>query len=65
MNFVAKEQLEFRIATIVDADNICFLVNSVYRGDNSKKGWTTEADLLDGVRITSEKINEIIIRIPK
>jgi len=26
-------------------------VNSAYRGETSKKGWTTEADLLDGIRI--------------
>ena len=26
------------------------LVNSAYRGESSKKGWTTEADLLDGQR---------------
>ena len=26
------------------------LVNSAYRGESSKKGWTTEADLLDGSR---------------
>lgn len=26
------------------------LVNSAYRGESSKKGWTTEADFLDGQR---------------
>jgi ribosomal protein S18 acetylase RimI-like enzyme len=28
-----------------------YLINSAYRGETSKKGWTTEADLLDGSRI--------------
>ncbi len=55
-----KNRLQFRTAKIEDSDNICVLVNSVYRGENAKKGWTTEAELLDGVRITTEKINEII-----
>jgi len=36
------------------------LVNSVYRGENSKKGWTTEADLLGGIRITVNKVLELI-----
>jgi len=36
------------------------LVNSVYRGENSKKGWTTEAELLGGIRITVNKILELI-----
>ncbi len=26
------------------------LVNSAYRGEFSKRGWTTEADFLDGLR---------------
>jgi predicted N-acetyltransferase YhbS len=43
-----------------DAESITFLVNSVYRGENSKKGWTTEADFLDGIRINEEKVREII-----
>ncbi|MCC6866330.1 MAG: GNAT family N-acetyltransferase [Ignavibacteria bacterium] len=43
-----------------DAESISLLINSVYRGENSKKGWTTEADFLTGIRITTEKILEII-----
>lgn len=51
-----------KISTAVsdDADEITMLVNSVYRGENSKKGWTTEAHFLDGIRTTSENIKEII-----
>lgn len=45
-----------------DAESIAALVNSVYRGENSKKGWTTEADFLSGIRITEEKVKEIIER---
>jgi len=36
------------------------LVNAAYRGEFSKKGWTTEADLLGGQRIDEERIQEII-----
>jgi ribosomal protein S18 acetylase RimI-like enzyme len=36
--------------TRTDIPELVSLVNSAYRGDSSKKGWTTEADLLDGVR---------------
>lgn len=35
------------------AEVVC-LVNSAYRGDSSRKGWTTEAEYLDGQR-TDEK----------
>lgn len=45
-----------------DAESIAGLVNSVYRGENSKKGWTTEADFLGGIRITAERIRDIISR---
>jgi ribosomal protein S18 acetylase RimI-like enzyme len=38
-----------------DIPALVHLINSAYRGDGSKKGWTTEADLLDGTR--TDKIN--------
>jgi len=41
-------------ATDADIPSMVTLINSAYRGESSKKGWTTEADLLGGVR-TSEK----------
>ncbi len=33
-----------------DIPALVTLINSAYRGESSKKGWTTEADLLDGQR---------------
>lgn len=39
-----------------DITELVQLVNSAYRGDSSKKGWTTEAELLDGIRITEEAL---------
>jgi ribosomal protein S18 acetylase RimI-like enzyme len=38
-------------ATRADVPELNKLVNSAYRGETSKKGWTTEANLLDGLRI--------------
>jgi hypothetical protein len=35
----------FRVAEVGDAENLPRLVNSAYRGDASRRGWTTEADL--------------------
>jgi len=43
--------LTISAATHDDADALVQLVNSAYRGESSKKGWTTEADLLDGIRM--------------
>lgn len=43
--------LSFRAATDDDVDAIVALVTSAYRGEASRAGWTTEADLLDGNRI--------------
>jgi ribosomal protein S18 acetylase RimI-like enzyme len=37
-------------ATEADVASLNQLVNSAYRGDSSRRGWTTEADLLDGIR---------------
>ena len=44
----------FRNATPADIDALVALVTSAYRGDSSRAGWTTEADLLDGNRIDPE-----------
>ncbi len=43
-------QVHFRVAVAADVDAIVALVESAYRGDVSRAGWTTEADLLDGQR---------------
>ncbi len=45
--------MNIRVATTADIPLLNKLVNGAYRGESSKKGWTTEADLLGGIR-TSE-----------
>ena len=52
--------VRFRIATGDDAAAIAALVNSGYRGESSKQGWTTEADLLDGLRTDENEIRALI-----
>ncbi len=47
-------------AVVEDAPELNTLVNSAYRGDSSRQGWTTEADLLDGTRIDANGIAELI-----
>lgn len=37
-------------------------VNSAYRGDSSRVGWTTEADLLGGQRIDLDGVRTLIAR---
>lgn len=54
--------LSFRAATLADIDNLVALVTSAYRGDASKQGWTTEADMLDGQRIDPEALSRDIGR---
>ena len=43
--------LTYRAATLADIPALITLVTSAYRGDASRAGWTTEADILDGARI--------------
>ncbi|WP_333872875.1 GNAT family N-acetyltransferase [Methylobacter sp.] len=43
-----------------DAGQIAALVNSAYRGESSRQGWTTEADLLTGRRTDAEDILRLI-----
>lgn len=51
-----------RPAATADASPLVALINSAYRGDSSRAGWTTEADLLDGQRIDVEGLAETIAR---
>ncbi|WP_202405607.1 MULTISPECIES: GNAT family N-acetyltransferase [Halomonadaceae] len=55
----ASEPL-LRDATPDDADAIAERVNSAYRGDISRQGWTTEADLLGGQRTDAPMIRELL-----
>ena len=52
--------ISLRPAVPDDAPAIATLVNSAYRGEGSKRGWTTEADILGGQRTDFEKIIEMI-----
>jgi ribosomal protein S18 acetylase RimI-like enzyme len=54
------EELTLRIATPDDAADLSALVNSAYRGEGSKKGWTTEAELLGGQRVDVEGLVQAI-----
>jgi ribosomal protein S18 acetylase RimI-like enzyme len=47
-------------ANFDDIPDLVTLVNSAYRGDFSKQGWTTEADLLDGIRTDEESLKEMM-----
>ncbi len=52
--------LAFRFARSGDVSAIVDLVESAYRGESSRAGWTTEADLLDGQRTDAEAISAVI-----
>ncbi|RYF79284.1 MAG: GNAT family N-acetyltransferase, partial [Chitinophagaceae bacterium] len=54
--------MNIREATKEDVTALNQLVNSAYRGDSSRKGWTTEADLLDGIRTSVDSLAEMIDR---
>ncbi len=47
-------------ASIKDCHDLEKLVNSAYRGESSKQGWTTEADLLGGVRTTKASLQKLL-----
>lgn len=50
----------FRWAAPADVAAIVALVESAYRGEASRAGWTTEADLLDGQRIDAQGVLALI-----
>jgi ribosomal protein S18 acetylase RimI-like enzyme len=46
------------VANTADCEALAQLVNSAYRGESGRQGWTTEADLIDGTRTDAEMIKE-------
>ncbi|UOF00703.1 GNAT family N-acetyltransferase [Bdellovibrio reynosensis] len=52
--------IEFTQADDSHVESLVQLVNSAYRGDSSKVGWTTEADILGGQRVDKQGITDLI-----
>ena len=48
-------------ASLQDIPALTVLINSAYRGETSKKGWTTEANLLEGKRTDEQEMTEIFL----
>ncbi|MEU3890347.1 GNAT family N-acetyltransferase [Streptomyces sp. NPDC029041] len=56
----AATALTYRDATDADVDELVALIESAYRGDDSRAGWTTEADILEGQRTDPEGVLAVI-----
>ncbi|MCC2547142.1 GNAT family N-acetyltransferase [Hymenobacter sp. BT175] len=52
--------LRIQAAAAIDIPHLNQLVNSAYRGDASRRGWTTEAELLDGIRVDEQGLAEML-----
>lgn len=52
--------LTFRPATPADVPALVTLVESAYRGDASRAGWTTEADLIEGQRTDPQGVLDVV-----
>ncbi|UZJ32384.1 GNAT family N-acetyltransferase [Streptomyces endophytica] len=53
-------ELTFRTAVDSDVPGLVDLIESAYRGDASRAGWTTEADLLEGQRTDPEGVAAVV-----
>lgn len=52
--------LSFRPARAEDVAAVVDLVESAYRGESSRAGWTTEADILGGQRTDPQGVLEVV-----
>ncbi|WMX48242.1 GNAT family N-acetyltransferase [Streptomyces roseicoloratus] len=52
--------ITYREASLDDVPVLVPLVESAYRGDSSRAGWTTEADILEGQRTDAEGVAAVI-----
>ncbi|MFH9227159.1 GNAT family N-acetyltransferase [Streptomyces lydicus] len=53
-------ELTFRTALDTDVPELVTLIESAYRGDASRAGWTTEADLLEGRRTDPDGVAAVV-----
>ncbi|WP_279329818.1 GNAT family N-acetyltransferase [Streptomyces sp. OS603R] len=60
MGTAADTALTFCDATDADVDALVELIESAYRGESSRTGWTTEADILHGQRTDREAVLEVV-----
>ena len=51
-----------RLATAADVPAVVARVESAYRGEGSRRGWTTEAHLLDGQRTDVTAVADLVSR---
>lgn len=56
----APPPVQLYTASAADAPAITALVNRAYRGNSGRQGWTTEADLIDGTRISTATLHELL-----
>ncbi len=49
-------------ASLQDARELNALINAAYRGEESKKGWTTEAEILGGIRIDEVALSAMLAK---
>jgi GNAT superfamily N-acetyltransferase len=54
------DELFTTLAGLADAPAVAALINTAYRGVPSRRGWTSEADLIEGTRTDAAAITEIL-----
>ena len=53
-------KLKLESVTGLDLNSLADFINGAYRGESSFKGWTTEADLLEGQRTDPESLQQVL-----
>lgn len=54
--------LTFRPATTADLPALRALIESAYRGDSARRGWTHEADLIEDPRTSVAELEAILVK---
>ena len=53
---------EYRIATAGDVLELVSLINKSYRPNGAEAGWTHESELIEGERVNSQQLTELLER---
>jgi GNAT superfamily N-acetyltransferase len=60
VDLIKKNMVNFKMAVYSDISALNILINQSYRGESAKKGWTSEADLIQGLRTDPTALTELL-----
>ena len=57
---LTASRTKVRLASVNEVDEMVQIINSAYRGESGRRGWTTEADFIAGQRVDNAMVTGLL-----